>query len=309
MPVIKLISALTISILVAAYTAVSMPGPAHANTEPRCQVISQDNPEIDILPGQMVAVGSRVRVKCRLDQLPGEPTWTAKSELVGPLEWEIVDLDGTHDLVPFDLSENAVDLSPYLGSLVLSVEGVAPLKKATAPVWPNPTDGNPNGRYVTDTVPSEVRRLISFGHGSVFDGPHTERPVNHPLALSVQSRISQLDPQISSGPLGALATELLEEGRPWDAERFVFAMEATPLPTPRWIWILTGAAIAIAAVIAAVMIYVLLRKLANQVSKVFARTRVVPTEEFKPIHRGSGNFYPAPSVYPESVIPGTNLNK
>lgn len=309
MPVTKLISALTICILVSGYLAVLLPSPALANTEPRCQVTSRDNPEIDIPPGQMIAVGSTIRVKCRLDQLPGEPTWTAKSELVGPLDWEVVDLDGTHDLVPFNLSENAVDLGPYRGSLVLNVEGVAPLNKATAPVWPNPTNGNPNGRYVTDTVPSEVRRLISFGHGTVFDGPHTTRTVNHPLALSVQSRLSQLDPIISAGPLGSLATELLEEGRPWDAERFVFAMEATPLPMPRWIWILAGAAVAIAAVIAAIMMYVLLRKLADRVAKVFAKSSPVPSEEFKPIHRGSGTFYPVSPAYPESVIPGSNFNK
>jgi hypothetical protein len=102
---------------------------------------------------------------------------------------------------------------------------------------------------------------------------------------------------------------LLEEGRPWDAERFVFAMEATPLPMPRWIWILAGAAVAIAAVIAAVMMYVLLRKLADRVAKVFAKSSPVPSEEFKPIHRGSGTFYPVSPAYPESVIPGSNFNK
>jgi hypothetical protein len=151
--------------------------------------------------------------------------------------------------------------------------------------------------------------LISFGHGTVFDGPHTERTVNHPLALSVQSRLSQLDPDMSAGPLGALATELLREGRPWDAARFVSAMEETPLPTPRWIWILTGAAIVLAALIAAVMIFVSLRKLADTLSKVFTRTRVVPSEDFKPIHRGNGTYYPAAPVYPESVVPGANLHK
>jgi len=309
MPVIKLISALIISILVTGFTAVLIPSSANANTEPRCKVVSLDNPEIDIPPGQMIAIGTTVRVKCHFDQLPDEPTWTAKSELVGPLEWEVVDLNGTHDLVPYDLSVNAVDLSPYVGSLVLSVEGVAPLKKATSPVWPIPTNGNADGLFVTETVPSEIRRLISFGHGTVFEGPHIERTVNHPLALTVQSRLLQLDSNISTGPLGALATELLEEGRPWDAERFVSALEAAPLSTPRWIWILIGAVIAITAALAAIMIYVSLRKLADMVSKVFGGTSVVPTEEFMPINRGDSTFYPVPPVYPKSVIPGSSLGK
>ena len=298
MPAIKLISALIMSILVAGLMAVVIPNSAQANTEPQCQVVSKDNPEFDIPQEQMIAVGTTVRVKCRLDQLPGEPTWIAKTELVGPLNWQVVDLNGTHDLVPYDLLTNTVDLSPYTGSLVLSVEGVAPLKKATAPVWPIPTNGSAGGLFVTDTVPSETRRLISFGHGTVFEGPHVERTVNHPLALTVQIRLSQLDSKMSTGPLGALATELLEEGRPWDAERFVSALEATPNAVPRWVWILAGAVIAIAIVLATIMIYVVLRKLADMASRVLGRTSGVPGEEARPVNGRDGTFYPVPPRLP-----------
>lgn len=268
MPVIKSICTLIIGILVAGSVALVVPTSVHANTEPRCEVASKDNPEIGILEGQMIAVGTTVRVKCHFDQLPGDPTWTAKSELVGPMSWAVVDLVGPHDLVPYDLSENAVDLSQYEGTLVLNVEGVVPPKKATAPVWPISTDGTASGPFVTDTAPNEVRRLISFGHGAAFDGPHTERTVIHPLALAVQERLSLLDGDNLTSPLGKLATKLLEEGRPWDAERLVSSLEATSTPTSPWIWISIGAVTSIFILIVLIMIYLLIGKpIAGFVSK------------------------------------------
>ena len=142
MALVKLICRAIVCTSVVGIVMVVVPGPVQAQKIPECQILSEDNQKIP--EEQTVAAGTTVKVECRLEQSEGKPTWKAKSELVGSSKWAVVDGSGeVHPLAPYDSEENAVDLSRLTGSLVLKLEGVAPLHRVPRSVVPSPEDGTP----------------------------------------------------------------------------------------------------------------------------------------------------------------------
>ena len=104
-----------------------------------------------------------------------------------------------------------------MGDVTLTLEGIAPQNRTRQRVTQVIEEDFDKKPFWTDTSPSASVRLISFGQGDVFSGPHEERVVVHRLTKSVQENIAALGDDELTQPLVDLATELAEMGRPWEA--------------------------------------------------------------------------------------------
>ena len=202
---------------------------AQSASQPRCSFKIGDGDFLDDIP-QTVDIGSRIFVKCRIELGHGGGSWKGRTEL-DQVDWQI-NGGSIHLGREIEIDETA--------AAVVEMEGVVPSYKDSIRVSDREEEF-----YMRDVAKSRTIRVVEFGQDDRFDY-RRESIALHWVAHEVNDRIAKFrsdgdaDALTRIAPLLDFSFELVEEGRPWDAQDILDATQPmiaeslTVEPPPFW---------------------------------------------------------------------------